>query len=114
MPPKAPKFIKDYPVKIYKCGLKAGDSLRLKKILRVTGPGGSVTEIHRAGEVWKVNLGTPGIVWLRQANGETHTWDDNSSIFEYFKLIGTASTKAATKGKATRDRTKRKRKRSNK
>jgi hypothetical protein len=110
MPPKIQKFIKDYPVKIYKCGLKAGDNVRLRKILKVSGLGRSDTSIHRAGEVWKVCRGTPGIVWLRQANGEMHTWDDDRSIFESFELIGTASPKATAKRKAVNDSAKRRRK----
>lgn len=99
MASKTPKFIKDYPVKIYKCGLKAGDSVRLKKILRVSGQGRSDTSIHGAGEVWEVCRGMPGIVWLRQSNGEMHTWDDDKSIFENFELIRTASREVTAKRK---------------
>ena len=85
-------LVTEYPITKYKCGLRAGDRVCLKKDLicrdhrnRPTG------EIFRKGEVWTVlrgsNQGTI-VVWLRQPDGESHTWsDDRKSIDEWFEVM---------------------------
>ena len=76
----------------YRCGLLPGDQLRLKKDLVVRDHLDQPTgEVHSAGEVWAV---TPdgcenpaGDLWLRQGDGELHTWSDDESVFEFFERI---------------------------
>jgi hypothetical protein len=85
------KFVSEYPITGYKCGLKAGDLLRLKCELSVSDSNGQLTgEAHPAGEIWTVLPGSADeadIVWLRQPDGNRHTWDDDSSIFETFEKL---------------------------
>ncbi len=77
----------------YRCGLAPGDQLRLKKDLVVRDhlnrPNGKV---HSAGEVWAVTAdaceNSAGDLWLRQSDGELHTWSDDDSVFEFFERIG--------------------------
>lgn len=100
MPLKKPRFIKDYPIRIYKCGLKSGDALKLKKDMALNNSNGLPTgEIIRRNQIWQVLRGTQGTVWLLQPNGETHTWDDNESIFETFELAGSRKTRSIDKTK---------------
>jgi len=70
----------------YRCGLRTGDRLLLRRNLPSDGGG------HEIGGVWTVLTGSPqdpNALWLRQPNGKLHSWDDNESIFEYFdKLAG--------------------------
>jgi hypothetical protein len=42
------------------------------------------------GEVWTVLTGAeadPGVLWLEQADGELHSWDDDETVFETFELV---------------------------
>ena len=75
----------------YKCGLVAGQRVRLKKDLVVTTHAGKPTgEIHRKGEEWVILAGitTDPVLWFRQADGERCTWDDDaSSVEEWFERI---------------------------
>ncbi len=85
------KPVKDYPIEKYKCGLKAGDKIRLLRDILIKDHNDKPTgKIYRKGEVWTVLPGakeTPVVVWFRQADGELHTWDDDKSIFETFQKI---------------------------
>ena len=85
------KFIDEFPVTEYQCGLKAGEKVRIKKAIEIKDHRGRPTgKAHPAGEVWTVLRGTsekPSVVWLRQADGESHTWDDDDSIFEQFERV---------------------------
>ena len=101
-----PRFVKDYPIIRYRCGLRAGDNLKVKKDLVVTqGEEGRPTgEVHRRGEIWEVCRGTRGIVWLRQPNGEMATWDDDESIFTDFKKVETITIIPSAKTKRTPQR----------
>ncbi len=85
------EFVSAYPAKKYRCGLKAGDRLRIKKRIVIRDHTGKPTgKIHPAGEVWTVLPGARDnltLVWIRQANGNRHTWDDDESIFRTFELI---------------------------
>jgi hypothetical protein len=85
------KLIDDYPIKTYSCGLIAGQKVKLKKDIVVEDHAGKVTGIvHKAGEIWEVLSGSkepPIVVWLRQPDGNRHTWGDDPSIFEHFEVI---------------------------
>ena len=66
----------------YRCGLRAGDRLRLLRQLPGDGSGRDI------GGVWTVLTGSPqdpDALWLRQPDGKLHSWDDDESIFEYFE-----------------------------
>ena len=71
----------------YPCGVAAGDELVLVRDLSIEDSEGLETgDACRAGEVWTVLVGSfaePNVVWLRQANGELHTWDGDE-IFQTF------------------------------
>ena len=75
----------------YKCGLVAGQRVRLKKDLVVTGRGGVPTgAVHRRGEEWAVLTGitTDPVLWFSQPDGERCTWDDDAaSVDEWFERI---------------------------
>ena len=74
----------------YKCGLVAGQRVRLKKDLLITCRGVPTGKVYRAGEEWVVLIGitTDPVVWFRQADGERHTWnDDLASVDEWFERI---------------------------
>ncbi len=85
------KLVTKYPVKKYRCGLKAGDKIRLKKDILVRDHQGKPTgKIYPRGEIWTVLPGArerPVVVWFLQADGERHTWDDDKSIFEAFEIV---------------------------
>jgi len=82
-----------FTVNEYRCGLRAGDRLQLRR--RLPGTDGRVPHVDAAceiGGVWTVLTGSPHdpqALWLRQPDGKLHSWDDNESIFECFeKLTG--------------------------
>ena len=84
--------VTEYPVTEYKCGLKVGDQVRLKKDLIVRDHRNRPTgAVHRQGEVWTVLKGSVeggNDVWFAEPNGKAHTWDDNSaSIDEWFERM---------------------------
>ena len=86
-------WVNEYGVESYKCGLRAGDRVRLRKPLAIMNHLGVPTGVvHPAGEVWTVLSGSrqdPGVVWFRQADGERHTWDDDADqSSEWFRRIG--------------------------
>jgi hypothetical protein len=77
----------------YRCGLRAGERLRLHRAL----PGDDEHLLpddaaHEIGGVWTVLTGSPqdpDALWLSQSDGGLHSWSDDESIFEYFdKLAG--------------------------
>ena len=66
----------------YKCGLVAGQRVRLKKDIVVrTHDGAPSGTVHRGGEEWTVLTGitTDPVLWFRQADGERCTWDDDAA-----------------------------------
>ena len=73
-----------FTIEEYRCGLRTGDRL----VLRRNPPGdGAAREI---GGVWTVLTGSPqdpDTLWLRQPDGELHSWDDDESIFVYFDKV---------------------------
>jgi hypothetical protein len=85
------KLITNFDTTRYRCGLGAGDRIRLKVDIIVKDHRGKVTgTVHRANEVWTVLPGSscdPKVVRLRQPNGSCHFWDDDESIFQKFEVI---------------------------
>lgn len=68
------KFVKDYPITNYKCGLKAGDLVRLKKdLIEMDYKNRPTGEVRSKGEIWTVIPGADDgrvDVWFRQSDGE--------------------------------------------
>ena len=74
----------------YKCGLAAGQLVRLKKQLVVTCKGKPTGKVHPVGEEWIVLSGvkTDPVLWFQEPDGERCTWDDDKkSVEEWFELI---------------------------
>jgi hypothetical protein len=75
----------------YKCGLVAGQRVRLKKDIVVTTRDGVPSgTVHRSGEEWTVLTGitTDPVLWFRCPDGERCTWDDDAtSVDEQFERI---------------------------
>ncbi|HLH55689.1 MAG TPA: hypothetical protein VKY92_18965 [Verrucomicrobiae bacterium] len=78
----------------YRCGLEAGQRVRLKKDLVVTrGDGIATGKVRRQGEEWVVLAGitTDPVLWFRQPGqpgGERCTWDDDlASMTEWFEIL---------------------------
>ena len=72
--------VSDYPVEHYRCGARAGDRVRLRRDIGT----------HSAGEIWSILRGAaevPVVVWLRQADGETHTWSDDEDFLATFEIL---------------------------
>jgi len=86
------KLFNEYPITEYKCGLKAGDRVVLRKDLVILDDKGNPTgEIHSRGEAWVVLPGSnlsPNVVWFHQADGKRHTWNDDATIPEWFEVSG--------------------------
>ena len=80
----------------YPCGLRAGDRLRLKKLLIVEDHEGQPTgERHQSGEIWKVTVGAsvePDIIWLEQPDGNLDIWSADR-ILEDFELVSETGTR---------------------
>jgi len=77
-----------FTVQQYRCGLRAGEHLRLIRDLNIEDDEGRVPRIIPAGTIWEVLTGAvedPGALWLEQPDGELHSWDDDESIFETFE-----------------------------
>ena len=74
----------------YRCGLVAGERVRLKKDLPIECEGVPTGGVHRAGEEWTVLIGISSdpVLWFRRPDGDRHTWDDDSaSVAEWFEKI---------------------------
>ncbi len=82
--------IKEFSITYYSCGLKAGDRIRLKEDLPIYDSEGiSTGTVYPSGEIWTVLTGAkedPSCLWLRQADGKLHSWDDDPTIFDTFEL----------------------------
>ena len=82
--------LKGKDLAIYPGGLREGDRLRLINPIVVQDHEERPTgEVYAAGEIWIVQRGSaqePNVVWLRQADGSPHTWDDDD-IFETFERV---------------------------
>ena len=88
------ELIADYPVTTYANGIQAGDRVRLRKQLVIRDHQGKATGIvHEAGDEWTVLSGTadePDLIWLRQPDGDRHTWDV-PSFPEWFEVVASTS-----------------------
>jgi hypothetical protein len=75
----------------YKCGLVAGQRVRLKKDLIITTQDGAPTDkVYRVGEEWVVLPGitTDPVLWFGKPDGSRHTWnDDKALVDEWFERI---------------------------
>jgi hypothetical protein len=85
------KLVTEYPITDYKCGARAGDRVRLRRDIAIHNHTGAPTgELHLAGDIWLVLRGAaeePVAVWLRQADGETHTWSDDDDFLRTFEIL---------------------------
>ena len=84
------RLVTEYGLSPYPCGLCRGEEVRIKKPIVVRDSSGKKTgKVYPNGEVWTVLSGVkdePDVIWLRQADGERHTWD-SSSFFETFERV---------------------------
>ena len=83
------KLVTDYPVTEYRCGVQAGDQVCLKADLVIRDHRGQPMGVHPRGEIWTVLYGAakePAVVWLRQADGEMHTWSDDE-FWQSFEVL---------------------------
>jgi hypothetical protein len=75
----------------YKCGLSAGQHVRLKKELVITDHRGNpIGKVHPKGEQWVVLPGiiTDPVLWFREPDGSRSTWsDDADEVAEWFETI---------------------------
>lgn len=86
-----------FTIQEYRCGLRAGDQLRLKDDLPVTDANGALQRTIPAGSLWTVLTGAvedPGCLWLEEPGGKPHAWDDDPEIFLTFERIAGAVGKA--------------------
>jgi hypothetical protein len=96
------KFVNHYPITNYKCGLKAGDLVRLKKdLIEVDYKNKPTGQVRSKGEIWTVIPGADdGRVDVRfmQGDGGRRTWDDDrTSIDEWFEVVSPKKTKRSPK-----------------
>mgnify|MGYP000909002248 CR=1 FL=1 len=87
------RLVTKYDLTRYPCGAKSGERVRLRRELVIRHHTGEPTgEVHAPGEVWTVLRGVaddPDTVWLREPNGDSHTWD-NVSFWEWFERVAEA------------------------
>ena len=73
----------------YPCGVRARESLRLKRDLKIVDHDGHQTRASiPAGSIWRVLPGLPyepEAVWLEDPEGLSHTWDD--SVLDDFEKV---------------------------
>lgn len=74
----------------HRIAIRSGDRVRLRQPLAIRNHDGTLTgEVHCAGEVWTVLKGCahePEVIWLRELNGDSHTWSDDD-FFEWFEVV---------------------------
>ncbi len=84
------KFVDgEQTLSIYSNGLKAGDTLILTQDLKMCAGDRDTSVNFASGSQWVVIPGLksePNILWLRNPNGERHTWDLDD-VFISFKLL---------------------------
>jgi hypothetical protein len=74
----------------YKCGLRAGQRVRLRKDLPITRSDGTLVEVTPCGQIWEVLPGVHSdpVLWFREPSGERHTWDDDPALVaEWFEIV---------------------------
>lgn len=93
MPKSKPKWklVTEYPITDYQCGARAGEQVRLRKDIIVQDHRGKPAgDVQRAGEIWTVINGAaepPLDLWLRQPDGERHTWSDDDDFWNWFERV---------------------------
>lgn len=89
------RLIDRFDVASYRCGLRAGDVLALRKDLPVTDPGGKVVCVLRPADGTWLVLPTSRedpVVRLEEPGGDVHTWDDDAaSVEEWFEVVRRAA-----------------------
>ncbi len=85
------RLVCDFDVQTYRCGVKAGNSLRLRRDIEIKDHAGKPTgKVFREGGVWKVLPGAKddiGTVRLMQPDGKLHTWDDDLTLLQMFEIV---------------------------
>ncbi|MEM7412226.1 MAG: hypothetical protein AAF430_18500 [Myxococcota bacterium] len=88
------EYVRLTPLLQYPNGIRAGSSLRLRSALPLHDHDGRPTgQVLAAGEIWQTLPGSilePDVVWLKQPDGELHTWD-SVSLLDYFELTDAAA-----------------------
>jgi hypothetical protein len=86
------KLVTSFPVQVYRCGAHAGELVRLLRKLVIRDHQGRPTgKVHAPGEIWRVVRGAaeePKVLWLREPEGRSHTWDDDDSFWKWFARAG--------------------------
>lgn len=86
-----PKLVTEFPVTVYQCGARAGETVRLRRELVIRDHRKKPTgEVHPVGEVWKVVRGSaeiPPVLWLRQPDGAPHVWSDDVAFWDWFERV---------------------------
>jgi hypothetical protein len=85
------KLPTEFTVMEYKCGLKAGDKVKLICDIIIRDDYGLPTGVAYAkGEIWDVQPGAKDktvVVWFRRADGKLHTWNDDEAIYKTFQKV---------------------------
>ncbi len=85
------KLVTKFPVRVYRCGARAGERVRLLRELAIRDHRGKLTgKVHSPGEIWAVVHGAaeePRVLWLREPGGRSHTWDDADSFWNWFARV---------------------------
>jgi hypothetical protein len=92
MPKPKPQWepVTEHPITEYRCGIRAGERVRLRQELVVRDHRGMPTRTHLPGEIWAVLSGSaepPVDVWLRQPDGARHTWSDDDDFWIWFERV---------------------------
>jgi hypothetical protein len=92
MPKSKPQWnlVTEYPIAEYRCGVRVGERVKLRQELIIQDHSGKPTFVHHAGEIWTVLSGStepPVDVWLRQPDGERHTWSDDDDFWFRFERV---------------------------
>jgi hypothetical protein len=86
------KLVTEFPISVYRCGARAGERVRLLRELVIRDHKGKPSgKIHPSGEIWSVVRGAaeePRVLWLREPDGQSHTWDDDDNFWAWFERAG--------------------------
>jgi hypothetical protein len=84
------KLVTRFPIRLYRCGARAGEQVRLRRKLVVRDHRNKPVGTHAAGEIWTVVRGAaeePRVLWLRQPDGVSHTWSDDDEFWRWFERL---------------------------
>ena len=80
-----------FDIETYRCGLSAGDHIRLIKDIVIQDADGKPTgNIMARGDVHTVLKGSsddPLSLQLRKPDGEFHTWNDDEKVWDDFRRV---------------------------